>query len=495
MNILGKLQGVLGLFSLVSSTPKLMAVLNVEELGKKAVPILIENKKEIINVSIPTEFAKFGDKISIITALIQEIQNKEVYPSLKNFDSTIFLQFKSHSFKNVKVKSFLERKMEKEIKDYSASFYKSLLPEIFSVEEKKEVTKKEVTKRRDFSKSLLYPPFAELVKYYPENEEYNFELSKTEERVKKGIEYGIDNFILLQGFPGTGKTTAAHLWAMKLGLPYRESVGMFDNNDQLVGCFAVDVVGGKEVVAFVPGGLLECYEYGGMYILNEANYTRADVMSVIQGMTDGSKTLHEKTSKRLIKRHDNFVLVFTINPRAKGSLPLNEALVNRFTSVIDYGKASPKEIVAKLEKNCPDENIGLLKELAALPSIVESWGENMGSNGFCSIRQLISFLRSLRNYKKPSYEDFLEEAKNRILTPVCSCNIFNLVKIESLMSTSGFNEIFHPLYENFFIKEEIDETQKQVKNILFKKEFSEKKDEAISIEKVLEEVLEEGTKE
>ena len=491
MNILENKKGVFGLFRLKKRSKTFLAILNAKELGEKAIPILIENKKEIFTGSIPTKFMSEGKKISLIEKLIREFSNKEAFPSLKENEASIFLQFKDEKLNDLKIEKFIERKIKKG-KDYSENFYFNLCPEIFSKEDFKKILeekkfKEKELKKRDFTKSLLYKPFAELVKTYSTLEEKNFSLSSEEERVKSGIENGIDNFILLQGFPGTGKTTTAHIWAIQLGIPYRESVGMFDNNDQLVGCYSVVAKEGKEEVVFIPGGLLECYEHGGMYILNEANYTRSDVMSVIQGMTDGTRTFHEKNSKKLIKKHDNFLLIFTINPRAKGSFPLNEALVNRFSSVINYGKETPASIYAKLEKNLPNEEKNFLKEISSFPKIVEGWGVEMGSSGYCSIRQLISFAKSLHLYEKITFQDFLEEFKNRVLTPVCSCNTFSLDKIETLIKTNTFVEFLKSIFENYLsLKEEnhSEKNQESIENL-----FDGSSDEIISKGKSVEDEI------
>ena len=56
MNILENKKGVFGLFRLKKRSKTFLAILNAKELGEKAIPILIENKKEIFTGSIGQGF-------------------------------------------------------------------------------------------------------------------------------------------------------------------------------------------------------------------------------------------------------------------------------------------------------------------------------------------------------------------------------------------------------------------------------------------------------
>jgi len=448
-NIFADKKGILALFK----TNKLSEYVMVINSGdfKKAVVALLSVSTENCVATYPNELSK--TEIELADIIVNEAVKSKTHSTFMKVTGKVTPQVRKINYEDYRIGKIVNRQMEQGISDFTEMFYLNLIKDKFSVHVEEIEEKSFVQKTRDFSSSLLYPPFKELVDTYKDLQEKNYDLLPVEEKVLKGIESGVDRFILLQGPPGTGKTTTAHIWAIRLNMPYRESTGMFDNTDQLVGCYAVGLEDGVETVGFVPGGLLECYEHGGLYILNEANYTRPDVMSVVQGMTDGTRVLHEKTSKRLVPRHDNFVLVMTINPKAKGSLPLNEALANRFTSVIDYAKETDASFFKKLKKIYPDTPENFLKALSKVPNIVENWAVSMNSAGFCSIRQLSSFIEGIGNYETISREDFSEEFVLRVLTPVCSCNIFNLEKIRALSKSADYVELTKHLYEAFNPKE------------------------------------------
>ena len=62
MNILENKKGVFGLFELLKRSKTFLAILNAKELGKKAIPILIQKKDKIFIASIPREFESEGKK-------------------------------------------------------------------------------------------------------------------------------------------------------------------------------------------------------------------------------------------------------------------------------------------------------------------------------------------------------------------------------------------------------------------------------------------------
>lgn len=447
-NVFASIKGICGTFATDKKGIYLTCIYCSQIVSPKtgepaAVPCVLHMDSPTREVLLPPWLTE--DNIGLITEVLTQVMKESSYPAL-GYKYGAFSPIISEVDyqKEYPLGEFIPRVMTPGKEDCSEKFYRSLLKDYYDFSE----SFVSGAVPRNASKSLTYAPFKQLVESYKSAPERNFSLRPVEERVMRGVANGVDKFVLLQGYPGTGKTTFAKVMAMKLGLPFRESVGMFDNNDQLVGCYAVTAEKGEEKVEFIPGGLLECYEHGGIYILNEANYTRQDVMSIIQGMTDGSTSFHEKTSKRLIPRHDNFVLIMTINPKAKGSLPLNEALFNRFSAVIDYAKANSDDIFEKLKKLYPDGDSDFIGRLSKIPAIVESWAGSLNSNGFCSIRQLTSFYDSIM-VASVSKEDFLEEFRIRIMNPVCSCNVFNMEKVNSICQSSDFAETIQNLYESY----------------------------------------------
>lgn len=420
----GETAGIFGLFK-TTKAKVCVGVLDGSPLDKP-IPVLV-NYKAPISCTIPSGLS--DDDVNMVSTILNDILKAESYPDYKFKMGIVQIIVEDVDFSKHELDGFVERRMTPSVADADEVYYRNLLAEQYGEVEK---SFNEMKNERDASKSLKHKPFEDLVKTYSSQPEINFALSKREEALLEGIKNGVDRFVLLQGYPGTGKTSAAKGIAMRLGLPFRQSVGSFDNTDQLIGCYSVTVDDDKEKVEFLQGPLLECYEHGGVYIMDEANFTRPDVMAVIQGMTDSTGYYTEKTTKRMIKRHDNFVLIFTINPKAKGSYPLNEALLNRFTTVIDYEKETKLSIYKKLlDRYQGAVKVELLDHLAGVPNQVEAWAKVMNSHAFCSIRQVMNFIDAVYS-KELTDKEFESEFVTRVVSPVCSANIFNVNKINEL---------------------------------------------------------------
>lgn len=390
---------------------------------------------------LPTRFD--AAKVDLVVEVLQNVMKDNSYPSIEYVRGIIYPeQVDVNYVKDYPLGEFIPRVMQPGRKDHSEKQYRQLAAAYYPLD-----SSIAVSKERFFENSLDYAPFAELVEGYDMRKEKYYSLKPVEKRIMEGIKSGNVSFVGLYGAPGTGKSTAMQIIAIKLGLPYRQCVGRFEDNDQLVGCYAPELSEDKEKVLpkFQYGALLECYEYGGLFIMDEANYTDQRIMATFQGMLDGSSSYFEKTTKRLINKHPNFVVAFTWNPKAKGSLPFNEALMNRMEMSVPYKKLTTGELLLMLMTQYPDADPDFMGKLCECPGMIEAWATQVNSTGYCSIRQLESFYNSIST-ESLSLENFKSEFVSRILYPVVFCNSFNVDKVDAIVSSAEFNTFIDELF-------------------------------------------------
>lgn len=295
------------------------------------------------------------------------------------------------------------------------------------------------------SDSLSYAPYATLVSTYDGSSELEFELNSSELLLERAILSGKIMFAGLQGPPGTGKSTAMRVIAMRNGFPITEICGKFVDEDQMMGRERLVTCDGNQEVHFIPGALLEAIEYGGWVVFNEANFIPNDILVTLQDLLESRHSYYEKTTTRLIKVHPNFMLAFTWNPGVTQAFRFSNALFNRFGMVLDYKDLSVSEIQSRLAKIYPSADKAFLKKLSGVCGVVNSWSHQNNSNGDCNIRQLKSFYEVIDSTKL-SLAEFTLEFRLCIVNPACSCNAFNVERMDAVSSSDEFKDLISELY-------------------------------------------------
>jgi MoxR-like ATPase len=152
--------------------------------------------------------------------------------------------------------------------------------------------------------------------------------------------------VLLIGETGTGKTHAVRAFCYKNKLPYfplnlTESTQVED----LVGQMIPDEKGGFK---WVDGPLTRFIRYGGVVVVEEINAANAGVLFVLHSILDDQRRLCiTQKDGEVIKAHEDFWFVATMNPDYEGTKPLNAALKDRFHVVLyyDYDETIEKQLI------------------------------------------------------------------------------------------------------------------------------------------------------
>jgi len=141
--------------------------------------------------------------------------------------------------------------------------------------------------------------------------------------------------VLLEDFPGLGKTLAARSFAQTLGLEFRRAQFTPDLLPaDLTGSFIYDQ--GRATFEFRPGPL-----FTGLLLADEINRTPPKTQAaLLEAMQERQVTVEGET----FRLDQPFVVLATANPvEYEGTYPLPEAQLDRFLLRIDFGYPDSEE--------------------------------------------------------------------------------------------------------------------------------------------------------
>ena len=150
----------------------------------------------------------------------------------------------------------------------------------------------------------------------------------------------IKKYPLIIGPTGCGKTHLFRNLAYKLKVPYqRLNLNGGTTAEDLSGQWEPNPNPGGAKYIWVDGWLSKIMRYGGILVLDEVNMAPADILSLLNSVTDDEKklVLTQKGGEVLIA-HPNFWIAFTMNPvDYEGTKPINQALKDRLKIIYqDY---------------------------------------------------------------------------------------------------------------------------------------------------------------
>ncbi|WP_407655256.1 ATP-binding protein [Alicyclobacillus dauci] len=140
--------------------------------------------------------------------------------------------------------------------------------------------------------------------------------------------------LLLRGPTGSGKTKLAQSLAEKFRLPM-ESINCSVDLDaeSLLGFKTLTAENGQTVVSYVEGPVVRAMREGHLLYIDEINMARPETLPIINSVLDYRRQLMNPFTAETIVAHDKFRVIAAINEGYVGTLPMNEALKNRFVIV------------------------------------------------------------------------------------------------------------------------------------------------------------------
>lgn len=140
--------------------------------------------------------------------------------------------------------------------------------------------------------------------------------------------------VLLKGPTGSGKTKLAehlsHLWNQPM---HAINCSVDLDAEALLGFKTLQEKSGQTAIEFVPGPVVKAMKEGHFLYIDEINMAKPETLPLINGVLDFRRALTNPFTGEVIVAHPDFRVIAAINEGYIGTVPLNEALKNRFITI------------------------------------------------------------------------------------------------------------------------------------------------------------------
>ncbi|GGB40526.1 AAA domain-containing protein [Virgibacillus dakarensis] len=225
--------------------------------------------------------------------------------------------------------------------------------------------------------------------------------------------------ILLKGPTGAGKTKFAETLSNMFYQPmYSINCSVDLDAESLMGFKTLAYENEKQVIEFVPGPVTSAMMHGTFLYIDEINMAKPETLPLLNGVLDYRRTVTNPFTNEIITAKEGFNVIAAINEGYVGTVPLNEALKNRFI-VIDVPYLEGKQLKQLIQTNtrlANETTIDLFVKLSA--DLIQSVYQGKLSEDAASIRALLDAcdLSTLIPAKRAiirSIADKLEEERER----------------------------------------------------------------------------------
>jgi len=196
--------------------------------------------------------------------------------------------------------------------------------------------------------------------------------------------------LLLKGPTGSGKTKFAETLSSLFHQPmYSINCSVDLDVESLMGFKTLAYDDGKQVIEFVPGPVINAMTKGTFLYIDEINMAKPETLPLINGVLDYRRRVTNPLTNKMIEAKDDFNVIAAINEGYIGTVPLNEALKNRFI-VIDVPYIEGEQLKGLIERESKltdRRTIDLFVQLSA--DLIAAVNQGILSEEAASIRALL----------------------------------------------------------------------------------------------------------
>lgn len=196
--------------------------------------------------------------------------------------------------------------------------------------------------------------------------------------------------ILLKGPTGAGKTKFAETLSSLFHQPmYSVNCSVDLDAESLIGFKTLAYEGEKQVIEFVPGPVMNSMANGTFLYIDEINMAKPETLPLINGVLDYRRTITNPFTNEIVTANKGFGVIAAINEGYVGTVPLNEALKNRFVVIdVPYIEGEQLKSLIKSNTRLQDERmIDLFVSLSA--DLVQAAFQGKLSEDAASIRAIL----------------------------------------------------------------------------------------------------------
>ncbi|MEW9675747.1 MoxR family ATPase [Lentibacillus sp. L22] len=196
--------------------------------------------------------------------------------------------------------------------------------------------------------------------------------------------------ILLKGPTGAGKTKFAETLSNLFQQPmFSINCSVDLDAESLMGFKTLAYQDEKQMIEFVPGPVTKAMQHGTFLYIDEINMAKPETLPLINGVLDYRRTVTNPFTNEIIHAEDGFNVIAAINEGYVGTVPLNEALKNRFI-IIDIPYLQGEQLKQLIQTNtrlANETTIDLFVKLSA--DLINAVYQGKVAEDAASIRALL----------------------------------------------------------------------------------------------------------
>ncbi len=164
--------------------------------------------------------------------------------------------------------------------------------------------------------------------------------------------------ILLKGPTGSGKTKLAETLSETMNRPmYQINCSVDLDAESLLGFKTIQTnENGSQEIVFIDGPVIKAMKEGHILYIDEINMAKPETLPILNGVLDYRRKLTNPFTGEVVNAAPGFNVIAAINVGYIGTLPMNEALKNRFVVIqLDYIDGDILSDVIKQQSQLSDD--------------------------------------------------------------------------------------------------------------------------------------------
>ena len=244
---------------------------------------------------------------------------------------------------------------------------------------------------KKYSESVFKKDYIDLIPRLPQE----FVLPKELNSLCNAVYSGDSRATLFHGPAGTGKTMSCKLVCQAIGLPIMDTVNCTENLDEFI---LGKYIPQEDKIVFIESFVTKAVRDGGAVVFEEINFAKPQYLAFLNSLLDDNGFVR-LDSGEVVKRHLHFRFFATMNVGYYGTRELNQALFNRFNSIIALAELSDEAIKKMLCARVPEcepymeKMLGVYKklkkkieteelEIVISPRNLENWARMARHDGY-----------------------------------------------------------------------------------------------------------------
>ncbi|TYO52365.1 MoxR family ATPase [Bacillus sp. Y3] len=140
--------------------------------------------------------------------------------------------------------------------------------------------------------------------------------------------------VLLKGPTGSGKTKLAETLSAFFQQPMHSVNCSVDlDAESLIGYKTIHNDGQVASIEFIEGPVTKAMKKGHLLYIDEINMAKPETLPILNGVLDYRKMMTNPFTGEVVRAEEGFGVIAAINEGYVGTVPLNEALKNRFVAI------------------------------------------------------------------------------------------------------------------------------------------------------------------